>query len=263
MVAEFTNVSQKDKIKLLRRALAFCLSLVVILSALICFKSSVVSVYAGKTNRKLPVYRVDRDDKKISISFDCAWGVDYTDGILDELDRFGVKCTFFVVKFWVEKYPDYVKKIIERGHEIGTHSSTHPHMSKLSKAAIEIELLDSVKAIEDLTGKKVELFRAPFGEYTDTVITTAESLNLLTIQWDVDSLDWKDLSKEKIAERVIKKAKIGSIILCHNNGKHTLEALPLIFSTLISSGYEFLPISELVYKSDYVIDSLGEQKRNQ
>ena len=86
--------------------------------------------------RKLPIYSVEKTEKLISISFDCAWGVEYTDTILDELDRHGVKCTFFAVEFWVEKYPDYAKKIVERGHELGTHSKTHPYMSKLTKGQV-------------------------------------------------------------------------------------------------------------------------------
>ncbi len=235
------------------------ISLAIILAALIFISPQEAASYASKTQRRLPIYCVDREDKKISISFDCAWGVEHTDEILNYLDEYGVKCTFFAVQFWVEKYPEYVKKIVERGHEIGTHSATHSHMSKLSESQIEKELISSKTAVEKLTNTPVELFRPPFGEYDDKLILTAQKLNLYTIQWDVDSLDWKDLSKEKIAERVLKRVKSGSIILCHNNGLHTAEALPMIFSVLKEQGYEFVPISRLIYREDYKVDGTGKQ----
>ena len=217
--------------------------------------------YALAKERELPIYRVDRGDNIISISFDCAWGDEYTDELLSVMDEYGVKCTFFMVEFWAKKYPGKVKEIIERGHEIGTHSKTHPHMKKMSEENIKTELESSVKAIEDITGKKVELFRAPFGEYDDKVISTAKSLGLYTIQWDVDSLDWKNLSANEIADRIIKRVKSGSIILCHNNGLHTAESLPIIFRALKEKGFVFQPIGALIYKKDYKILPDGTQTK--
>ena len=125
--------------------------------------------------------------------------------------------------------------------------------------AIEEELTSSVKAIEEITGKKVTLFRPPFGDYNDRLITVAEKLGLNTVQWSVDSLDWKDLSAEEIATRVIKKAKSGSIILMHNNGLHTLESLPLIFAATQQKGLVYRPIGELIYTDDYKILPDGTQ----
>ena len=106
------------------------------------------AVFYGGNLKKLPVYYVKTEKKKIAISFDCAWGVDYTDKLLEIMKNEEVKCTFFTVEFWTEKYPEYVKKISEHGHEIGTHSATHPHMSKMSEKAIEKELSTSKLAIE-------------------------------------------------------------------------------------------------------------------
>lgn len=210
-------------------------------------------------DRKLPIYSVETSEKVVSISFDCAWGDEYTDKILSELERYNVKATFFAVKFWVEKYPEKVKKIVDMGHEFGTHSSTHPKMSKLSSPQIIEELTASSEAIEKITNQKVTLFRPPFGDYNDRLIITSRSLGLEPIQWDVDSLDWKDLSAQDIAFRVISKAKNGSIILCHNNGLHTAESLPLIFASLQQKGYSFVPISSLILKEPYYIDNNGRQ----
>ena len=211
---------------------------------------------------KKPIYSVNRQDKKISISFDCAWGVDYTQELLDIMEVYKVKSTFFMVEFWAEKYPEYVKKIDQMGHEIGTHSCTHKYMSKLSRQEIQDELTKSSATIESVIGKKVKLFRPPYGDYNNLLLEVASSLNLKTIQWSIDTLDWKDYSANKIAEKVIKKAKSGAIILCHNNGLHTAEALPKIFEVLISQGYSFVPISELVYQENYYIDINGIQRLN-
>ena len=217
------------------------------------------AVNAMTKARSLPIYSVAREEKKIAISFDCAWGTEHTDAILKALDQNDVRCTFFMVEFWTEKYPEYVKKIDEAGHEIGTHSKTHPYMSKLSEAEIRAELSSSSEAITAVTGKKVDLFRPPYGDYDNLVIDTAKSMGIYSIQWDVDSLDWKDLSATDIAMRIINGVKPGSIILCHNNGLHTAEALPLIFSTLQNRGYEFVPIGELIYRENYTIDANGRQ----
>ena len=211
---------------------------------------------------KKPIYSVARQDKKISISFDCAWGVDYTDEILNVMQTYNVKCTFFMVEFWAKKYPDYVKKIVEQGHEIGTHSCSHKYMSKLTKSQIELELKQSCDTIESISSKKVTLFRPPYGDYNNQLIEVANSLNLKTIQWSIDTLDWKNYSADKIAQKVIKNAKSGAIILCHNNGLHTAEALPKIFEVLISQGYTFVPIGELVYQDNYHVDVNGIQRLN-
>ena len=220
---------------------------------------SSATAQTGAKKRALPIYSVSTAEKKVAISFDCAWGVDYTDKLLDIMQKNGIRCTFFAVEFWVEKYPEYAKKIVEAGHELGTHSKTHPYMSKLSVEQIKAELVSSSLAIEETTGQKPILFRAPYGDYNDNVIHTAKSLGLYTVQWDVDSLDWKNLSAVEIGTRVINGAKNGSIILCHNNGLHTAEALPMIFATLKNKGYEFVPIGELIYKDNYEIDASGKQ----
>lgn len=213
--------------------------------------------WTGK--RSLPIYCVGREDNKIAISFDCAWGVDSTDEILKHLAEKKVRATFFTVQFWAEKYPEYLKKVNAAGHEVGTHSATHSYMSKLGEDEIKAEFESSCNAIEKVTGKKVTLFRPPYGDYDDLLIDTSNAAGLYPIQWDVDSLDWKDLSASDIAERIVSRTKSGSIILCHNNGLHTAEALPIVIDKLRAKGFEFVPIGELIYKENYTIDSTGKQ----
>ena len=218
------------------------------------------AVYYGNSTRLVPIYSVEREDKVVSISFDCAWGVEYTDEILNALKVGEVKATWFMVEFWTEKYPEYVKKIDAAGHEIGTHSSTHSYMSKQNSEEIKLELSSSSEAIKSITGKEVNLYRAPYGDYDDELIKTASEQGYYTIQWDTDSLDWKDLSAADIAMRVINGVSCGSIILMHNNGLHTAEAVPIIISTLKNKGYSFVPIGELIYKDNYTVDGTGRQQ---
>lgn len=244
----------------LRRAVLAAVAFVVVAALVLALRlTGAYAVYTGGTVRELPIYSVERSDNKIAISFDCAWGTDYTDKLLEVLARENVHATFFMVQFWAEKYPEYVKKIAEAGHEIGTHSATHSYMSKLSEEKIRQELSTSSAAIEAASGVRPDLFRAPFGDYNDRLIRTARDTGYYTIQWDVDSLDWKDLSANDIAMRVISRVRSGSIILCHNNGKHTAEALPVILDTLKNKGFTFVPIGELIYRENYTIDPNGRQ----
>lgn len=235
--------------------------LCVILALVAADFSGAAEVYSS-TSRSLPIYCVGREDNKISISFDCAWGVEHTDEILKNLEEGGVKATFFTVEFWAKEHADYLKKVSDAGHEIGTHSSTHSYMSRLSESEIRGELKSSVDAITAVTGKSVELFRPPYGDYDDLLIDTSNAMGLYPIQWDVDSLDWKDLSASDIAERVVSRVKSGSVILCHNNGLHTAEALPIIIDTLKAKGFSFVPIGELIYRENYTIDPTGKQVAN-
>ncbi len=235
--------------------------LITVLSLSVYFTGA-YAVYYGNTPRLVPIYSVEKEEKIVSISFDCAWGTEHTDEILNALKVSEVRATWFMVEFWAEKYPEYVKKIDEAGHEIGTHSSTHSYMSKQNAEEIKLELTESSKAIEDITGKTVELFRPPYGDYDDELLKTASELGYYTIQWDTDSLDWKDLSATDIAMRVINGVKNGSIILMHNNGLHTGEAVPIILETLKNKGYSFVPIGELIYRENYIIDGTGCQKKS-
>jgi len=205
---------------------------------------------------------VGRDDKTVSISFDAAWGNEDTQQLIDILEKYDVKATFFVVGQWVDKYPESVKALSDAGHEIMNHSNTHPHMSKLSVQQMTEEIEACNNKIEKITGKRPTLFRAPYGEYCDSLITTLDSLNMYCIQWDVDSLDWKDLSGTEISQRVTSKVTSGSIVLFHNAALHTPEALPTILEYFKTNGYTVVPISEIIYKENYTLDHEGRQQFN-
>lgn len=216
-----------------------------------------INVFSPK--KELPIYSVEREDKKISLTIDAAWGDESTLDILDILDKYNVRATFFLVGFWVDKYPNQVVEIDKRGHEIGNHSTTHPNMSTLSKEQIVKELSITEKKISDITKKKPNLFRPPFGDYNDSLINVAKDLGYYTIQWDIDSLDWKELGIEPVIDKVLKNVSSGSIILFHNNAQYIKEYLPIIIERLQNKGFDIVPVSELIYKENFQMDNSGRQ----
>lgn len=246
------------KLKSIKIVLAI---LVVSLLLAISFNGvSSAQVFFGYSTKLVPVYSVETANKQVAISFDAAWGAEKTEQIINIVKEYNSGATFFLVGFWVDKYREMVKKIYESGLEIGTHSNTHPDMTKLDKSSARLELTTCIEMIENITKKKVELFRPPYGAYNNMVMEVASDLNLIPIQWSVDSLDWKGISAEQITSRILSNVKNGSIILCHNNSDHILEALPMVLDRLTKQGYKITSVGDLVYKQNYTIDRTGMQK---
>lgn len=216
-----------------------------------------VNVVSGK--RELPIYCVNRDDNKISISFDAAWGGDKTLGILDLLDEYNIKTTFFLVDIWTQKYPELVKEIVARGHEIGNHSTSHPQMSKLNETQIAKELNIQADNVLAIAGVRPVLFRPPYGDYNNRVITTARAQGVVPIQWSVDSLDWKNRGAQEIINRAT-KVKSGDIVLFHNDSQYILDALPAVLKYYAENGYSVVPISEILLTGETTIDIQGRQQ---
>lgn len=219
--------------------------------------NAAVSVFAAK--RDLPIYSVERDYNVVSLTFDAAWGNEDTETLIEILGKYNIRATFFVVGEWVEKYPESVKALYDAGHEVMNHSYTHPYMTKLSSEQMIKQINDCDDKIAAITGVRPTLFRPPYGDYNDTVVSTLRGIGHFTIQWDVDSLDWKNPGSDKIVERVLSKVKPGSIVLFHNAAKDTPGALPVIIEGLIQKGYTFAPVSELIFKSSYTMDHTGRQ----
>ena len=212
-------------------------------------------------SKELPVYCVSRDDKKISLTIDAAWSTDKTEFILSELERQGVHATFFLCGVWVNAYPDYVKMIAAAGHEIGNHSLSHPHMNTLSREEVQQEISSLDDTIEQLTGSRCTLFRAPFGEYNNTVVTAVREIGYQVVQWSLDTVDWKESrSTQQILDGVLPKLKSGDIILCHNNGYKIEEYLPILIETAKEQGFTFVTVSELLLSGNTAIDVNGMQK---
>ena len=217
------------------------------------------ALMAAVATRELPVYNVDTEEKVLSISFDAAWGNANTKELLNILDEYDVKTTFFLVGFWAEKYPELVAEIAARGHEIGNHSATHPHMSKLSQAQIREELHKCSELVRTITGQPTTLFRPPYGEYNDAVVRTSREEGYECVQWNVDSLDWKNLGTEHMIRQCTKSVNPGDIVLFHNDSKYILEALPKILAYYTEAGYKIIPISQLLLQGETWIDHTGKQ----
>ena len=241
-----------------KNLLTFCVLFIGILTIVGVYNLKTKGVILGE-QRKLPIYSVDTKEKKIAISFDASWGEDRTDDILKILDNYNAKATFFIVGAWIDQYPDKLKNMYERGHEIGNHSNRHPIMTTISKERMIEEIAVTDAKIMSITGQGTTLFRCPSGEYNNLVIETVEATNHYCIQWDVDSIDWKEQGAEIEYNRIVKKTKAGSILLFHNDAKYTPENLPKILEHLKAEGYEFVKVSELIYKNNYYINEAGKQ----
>ena len=214
---------------------------------------------ASATNKKLPVYSVETDEKKIAITFDAAWSNQDTDNLIEILKKHNAKATFFVVGDWADKFPESVKAFYDAGHTIANNSDTHKAFSKCTREEIKEEIVNCNEKLEKITGEKVTLLRAPSGDYTNESLEVTESLNMFMIQWDNDSLDYTGLTVDEIVNRVVSRARNGSIVLFHNGVDTTAEALDKVLTELEKQGYTFVSVNDLIYRDNYSIDHTGRQ----
>ena len=189
---------------------------------------------------KLPIYCVDTQKKQIALTFDTAWGNEDIPQILKILKQENVKATFFFCGDWISKY-----------------------MTKLTDKQQQEEIQGVTQKIQGLLGIKIDLFRAPYGDYNESVVRNARKMNYYMIQWNVDSLDWQEPTKEQLIKKVCehKNLSSGSIILMHTGTKCTKQALKQIIKNIKAKGYEFVPVSRLIYRRDYRIDPTGKQMK--
>ena len=262
----FMKLNRDDKLIVFKAMLLVIILLIVVIIA--CYylpKAVSASSSTVVENKLLPIYCVKTDKPVVALSFDAAWDNSQTEQILDILDKNDIKVTFFMTGAWISKYPEDVKEIAKRGHELGNHSDTHKMMSRLKRETIIDEIKNTHNKVKELTGIDMKVFRPPYGDYNDTLVATACSLDYYVIQWDVDSLDWKDYGANSIINTVCNHKHLGngSIILMHNGAKYTPEALDTVIKTLKEKGFEFVTMSELViqgeYRKDYTCDHEGRQ----
>lgn len=247
----------------LKRTKAFISSITFFILSLILIFGLVYGIKyicSMKDDTRMPIYRVNTDDKKIALTFDVAWGSENMDDIMKVLDKHKIKSTFFLVGSWVDDNKELVKKLDEKGHEIGNHSNTHASMKELSDEDITNEIQITAEKIANITGKKTNLYRPPFGEIDDKTMDICEALGYKVVKWDVDSLDWKEIGPTHVIERVIKGSQPGSIVLFHANVNNIADYLDSIITRLKKDGYEMVKLSDLIYEDDYTINSNGEQQ---
>ena len=223
-----------------------------------------ITVSSSVNGRQIPIYCVETEKKQVALSFDAAWGNEDTQRILEILRKHDVHATFFMTGGWVEKYPEDVKALLNEGHDLGNHSENHKNMSQLTKEECLEEIQKVHTRVQQLTGYEMFLFRPPYGDYDDKVIGAATEGGYYAIQWDVDSLDWKDYGVDAILKNVLENKHLGngSIILCHNGAKYTADALDALIKGLKRQGYEIVPVSELIYREDYHMNGEGRLIKN-
>lgn len=240
--------------------LVFLCSLLFFCGAYVAEQKS-ITVNGMGDGRRMPVCCVQTDQKKLALTFDAAVGNKNTQTILNILDKYGARATFFVTGSWVEAYPDEVKQIAQAGHDLGNHSQNHKNMTELTKSESQSEIQMLHEQVKELTGVDMNLFRPPYGDFDNELLDTVRLSGYLPIEWNVDSGDWKDYGADSVLSTVIQSPDLGSgsIILLHNGADYTAQALEQMIVTLQEQGYELVPVSELVYWEDYQIGADGRQ----
>ncbi len=242
---------------LTKKTLALCaMSLLIAAFSLPTFFETIETSTQAK---ELPIYSVETDEKKIAVTFDSAWNDNDIDKLITVLTEHNCPSTFFVTGDWAERFPESLTKLNSAGFEIASHSYNHTLYSTLSKEEIIADMDKCDTIIENTIGIRPNLMRAPSGDYTNNSILACKETNRYCIQWDVDSLDWKDLTEEQMKTRIFSKIKPGSILLFHNGTPQTADALPGILTALKQEGYTFCKVSDLIYKENYTIDHTGRQ----
>ncbi len=185
---------------------------------------------------------VDNGIKQIALTFDDGPDPKVTIQILETLNKYDAKATFFMLGSRVEYYPEIAKKVQEAGHELGNHTWNHPDLTKAGVAKIRNEINETTSIIENVTGQKVTAFRPPYGAVNKTV---RSQTNLPVVLWDVDTLDWKHRDPNQLLAHVKGATKDGSIILMHDIHQSTADGLDAVLAYLQSEGYTFVTVSEL------------------
>lgn len=196
---------------------------------------------------------VTSTQKQIALTFDAGWEYDQTIPILNVLDTYGIKATFFVRAYWIRDHVSLAKEILRRGHSLQNHSLNHPHMNTMTEAQIRYEFTESTKIFNDYLSVRPGLFRPPFGEYNSTVLRIAgEQGYPYTVMWSIDTHDWAvtlngvDITTDYIVNRVLNNATDRGIVLMHIAYAKTPQALPRIIEGLRSRGYTFRTVNQMV-----------------
>ncbi|MDS9471700.1 polysaccharide deacetylase family protein [Sporosarcina pasteurii] len=180
--------------------------------------------------------------KRVALTFDDGPDPKVTTRILDTLEKYDAKATFFMLGSRVEYYPEIAKSVYEAGHELGNHSWTHPDLTKAKNDKIQKEIDRTSTIIEEVTGQKPEIFRPPYGAFNDNVLNLTD---LSMILWDVDTLDWKHRNASQLLSYVKQNTIDGSIILMHDIHTSTADGLDAVLAYLAENDYQFVTISEL------------------
>ena len=183
-------------------------------------------------------------NKVIALTFDDGPGP-YTAHLLDILDQYGAKATFFLIGSKVSGQASVVRSIQARGHQLGNHSWSHPELPKLSVDQIAGEIDRTNEAIRQATGVKPSILRPPYGAVNGVVLEQLRLRNMSSILWSVDTRDWADRNSQIVCSRAVAGARPGAVILMHDIHQTSVNAVPCILSSLKQQGYSFVTIQRL------------------
>jgi len=186
---------------------------------------------------------VDRARNVVSLTFDDGPSRAHTTRILEILDRYSIKATFFMLGSHAATMPELVREVAEAGHDIGNHTWSHGSLRSMWKTQIREELCRTNAAIHAASGVRPRLFRPPYGRYPESALALVGGLEMDLVLWSVDSADWGDDDPESIARAVVRAAEPGSIVLLHDREAVTIRALPLIIEGLVRRGFVIEPVS--------------------
>ncbi len=184
--------------------------------------------------------------RKIALTFDDGPNPKTTFLLLETLEGKEVVATFFLIGENAEVYPELVKEIKRRGHEIGNHSYSHPNMSRSEPLKVIKEIRKTQRILEEITGDVPTLFRPPYGTMMLEDLVVLPRFGLKLILWTVDSKDWSGINGKQIEEIILGMTYSGSIIVCHEQCRSTIESLPRVIDVLRERGYEFVTVSEII-----------------
>ena len=208
------------------RTLSNCI-IIIMLVCLVCFVSTSSYEYAFSYQNENVIYNGNRDSNKISLMINVYWGTEYIEDMLDVLDRYDTKCTFFVGGQWVENEPEMLKLILDRGHEIGNHGYFHKDQEYLDYSQNYDEIHINHELVKTTINYEMTLFAPPSGSFNKATIQASIDLGYSVIMWSKDTIDWRDKDINLIYQRATNNIKGGELILAHPT-EHTLKALPLI-----------------------------------
>lgn len=215
------------------------LILIVACVAIVCFYPT-ASPATALSDR---AYYHGNSEDGVSLTFNVYWGTDEVYKIMDVLDEYGAKATFFLGGSWADDNVACVREIASRGHELGSHGYFHKEHDKLDFEENFREIQTSVEFIKAACGVTIELFAPPSGAYSEDTVNAAEALGLKTILWSKDTIDWRDKDAALCMKRATQNVKGGDIILMHPMA-HTVEALPQILKSYAKKGLRAIPVGE-------------------
>ena len=220
---------------------------------------SVTAMASASVNGTLmPICRVETDQKKVALTFNCTYSAQDIQQLLDTLKEKNVHASFFVTDNWAKTYPELLCTIHNAGHDIGSLWTVQASFSSREQT---LTLENLTQRIDRLTDSETTLFRFENGNYDNPAIQLVQESGGYPVQWNINSMDWKDYGTQDILDRILNSSQLqnGSILLFHAGTAYTAQALPDLIDSLEDQGYQPVPVSELIWTHSYYMDENGVQ----